>query len=157
MYAALKGVAVGGLSDILTMTSEEEDLWCGYVIASKVTTWLMENRSKALEPFYEITDEGLNSWSTYYERKLSNYSAEYNYDMVDSAGMFGFKYEYEDLGQKGTFTQQDDVQEYVARVYAYEGKESEFLSNYEPESKAYRKFQIMRDLIADFEETFNVH
>ena len=44
--------------------------------------------------------------------------------------------------------------EYVARVYVYRGREDEFLSDYAPESKVYRKFQVIRELVDEFEALF---
>ena len=58
IYNATQGVVVGGLNKILTMTPEEQDLWCGRVIGTKVTAWLMENKTTELDSFYSVTNEG---------------------------------------------------------------------------------------------------
>lgn len=153
IYTAQKGVVVGDLSDICKMTEEEKDLWCGRIIAAKATSWIMENFD--LNEWYNITDDGDFS-NSFYNRKLTSFYAEYAYNIVDSAGMFDYYLVLEEFGVKQCYTQEQDVREYIARVYAYRGRENEFLSQYKPDSKVVRKFQLMQQYVAEFEEYWGV-
>lgn len=156
IYNMTQGVVVGGLSEILTMTPEEQDLWCGRVIGAKTTAWLMENKTEELDSFYSVTNEGRTLIQNYYNKYYDVVLSDYHSDMVEAAGMFGWYAEAPELdgGQRWTFTQEGDVMEYVARAYLYRGREDEFLSDYAPESKVYRKFQVIRELVDEFEATF---
>lgn len=149
-YVALKGVAVGKLWRITEMTEDERNLWCGEIIASKVAEWLISNMD--LTEWYKITDEG--GTQTWYNWSFGTWTTQFKADIVECAGIFDWFLETETV--KITYTQEIDVREYVARIYAYRGRENEFLVNYDENSKVYRKFQLMRTYVDAFEETFGL-
>ncbi|HJA15705.1 MAG TPA: hypothetical protein H9796_11620 [Candidatus Butyricimonas faecavium] len=152
-YAAMKGVVVGQLCDINNMDDAAIDLWCGRIIAVKIAKWLTNDEVIDLSDWYAITDEGKKSGS-YYGQDYDSYYDEFEYNMLDSAGMFGWYAENEQY--RCTYEQERDVFEYVARVYAYRGKEEEFLSEYAGKDKVCRKFNLMQEYVTKFEEKFNI-
>ncbi len=146
VYSALKGVVVGGLNQLNEMPEDELDLWCGRVIAAKVTSWLLSNNVD-LTSFTGITVEDKMA----YNQKQALNSIQYKLDLVEASGMFYFYHDNPDKG-RATLTQDRDMIEYIARVYAYRGREQEFLKDYDVDSKVYRKFQIMKAFVDFFEE-----
>ena len=60
------------------------------------------------------------------------------------------------LFHRATYTQEDDLIEYVARVYAYRGREQEFLDRYADYDKVLRKFQMMQGFVNTFEEWWDL-
>ncbi|WP_368236977.1 hypothetical protein [Butyricimonas faecihominis] len=153
LYVAMKGVVVGQLCDILQMTDEEIDLWCGRVIASKLVSWMLNgNMNMDLVKWYAITNEGTRD--AYYNKAYASTASEYNFDVYKDMGMLGWYVDIPDV--RATYTQEDDLIEYVARVYAYRGCEQEFLDRYADYDKVLRKFQMMQGFVNTFEEWWDL-
>lgn len=150
LYVATKGIVVGQLCDINQMTEEEIDLWCGRVIAAKITSWLMSDAMDLAE-WYNITDEGAGS--SWYKKTIENWYPDYRADIKASAGMFGWYIDRPEF--RMAQTQEQDVLEYVTRVCNYQGREQEFLDEMAGFDKVIRKFQLMREYVSIFEKTFN--
>ena len=164
-YSALKGIVVGQLCDIETMTDEELDLWAGKILAVKIAPWIIATYEidERLSEFYEITNsEATNAKKTFYGQTYASYTTNYENDMFVKAGMFGWFVEGAYLSgsvtdnARVTYTQESDIAEYVARVYAYRGKESKFKTEYEAYDKVIKKFDIIRQFVAEYEERYHV-
>ena len=167
VYVALKGTAAGDLCDILDMTPEEQEIWAGRIVAAEAASWISTNLVNAESEFVTITNEGKGLFDpAYYSQSnytvgvgvfdLATYPTQYNMDTEVVAGMFGFYTEFEDLQIRVMYTMEQDVLEYAARVYAYKGREDEFLSKYDPASKVYRKFKVMQEYVAMYEENLEL-
>lgn len=160
-YGALKGVVVGQLCDILNMSEEECDLWVGKILAAKISKWIMDTKAEEIESWYDITDEGLTN-SSYYEKTYEEggYFIGYEYDMQEKAGMFGWYAEtIQESNNKKTrasYTQQADIIEFIARVFAYQNNEQEFLTQYEAYDKLIRKFKLMQEFVREYEQEFQI-
>lgn len=151
LYVAMKGVILGQLCDILTMTEEETDLWCGRAIAAKVSQWMTDNMD--LTEWVAITNEGKSSGS-YYEGKYTPYYAEYNFDVLQDFGMFAWRLDIPE--GRVVVSQIDDMIEYIARVYVYRGRETEFLEKYADYDKVIRKYNMMREFVRVYEEIWDL-
>ena len=155
VYVALKGMAVGDLCDILDMTPEEEDVWVGRILAAKPAEWISTNLATTESEFYTITTEGLipilgdPSYGGAYALPMT-------VDEEAKLGIFEPLGVCEDIGFWATPTIEQDVLEFAARVYAYKGREDELLSKYDPTSKVYRKFKVMQEYVAMYEESLEL-
>lgn len=151
LYTAMKGIIVGQLCDINQMTDEEIDLWCGRVIASKLVAWILDGNMDVTE-WYAITNEG--SSSAIYDKGYSQTSSNYNTNVEEKWGFLGWYIDTPDF--RVNYSQERDLIEYVARVYAYRGREREFLDRYVDYDKVLRKFQMMQGFVNTFEEWWNL-
>lgn len=150
-YVALKGIVVGKLHKLLAMSEEEKEEWCGQIIAVGIVSWLINNVD--MDAWKAITDEGMSgSW---YGQQFYSFFPQFNKDIEVEAGMFGWQ--FSNAFVKKTMSYETDVREFVARVYAYWGREREFLENYAVNSKVYRKFQLMRSYLEEFQRKCGVN
>ncbi len=157
VYLATKGLVVGQLCDIKKMSEEEIDLWCGRVIAGKLTKWLMEGNVNLTE-WSNITKEAVNGMSVDYFSPYWGMLGQMQYyaDLLQVGGMFTHHAKNEISMTLMTCSREDDVREYVARVYAYRGREQEFHAKYAGYDKVLRKFDMMREYVVAFEKKFNL-
>ncbi len=158
VYVSLKGVVV----QMGDWEKENKELWCARIIASKMVPWILENVD--LTEWYNITLEPVNPiWKTIEYNAFYAPTEEKPIDLLTDAGMFdwqvvGPEEEQVSWGQTvivqyyGTMTQEQDVREYVARVYAYRGRETEFRAEYAAYEKVIRKFDMMREWVLLFEK-----
>lgn len=89
-----------------------------------------------------------------YNKAYASTASEYNFDVYKDMGMLGWYVDIPDV--RATYTQEDDLIEYVARVYAYRGREQEFLDRYADYDKVLRKFQMMQGFVNTFEEWWDL-
>ena len=150
-YVAQKGVCVR-IEDVDELTPEEEDLWCGRIIASKVAKWLLTGDYVDLANWYAITLEVEKG------QEVPGYKSYYGTahpiatkDLEKEYGWFGWQDMVSDTYLLAP-DQEMDVIEYVARVYAYRGREDEFRAKYADKEKVIRKFNMMMEYVAKFEE-----
>ncbi len=163
VYVAQKGVVV----QMGNWEKEDKDIWCGRIIASKIATWMLAGNID-LTDWYNITLESVNPvWGVINYNTFIAPSEANPLDLLADAGMFDWQVvgpivESTVWGQtiktqkRGTMTQEQDVREYVARVYAYRGRENEFRTEYAAYDKVLRKFEMMLEYVELFEKTFHV-
>lgn len=158
-YGALKGVVVGQLCDIQEMSEDECNLWIGKVLAAKISDWVINTKTEEIDTWYDITDEG-STRSYYGQLYKEGINNEYSQDMLEQAGMFGWYAQTvnPETGQKirASYTQEADIIEFIACVFAYKNNEQKFLTQYESYDKIIRKFKLMQEFIRDYEEEFQI-
>ena len=148
-FRSLKGVICGELKSLQTMTEEELSMWAGNIVVAKFVEGIIENYETEINEFYDITDEDEDS-GTNYDWKLSVYDEAIQYPCEE----FGFlNWKCKDDSYTVTVSKTEDVQNFAAVVYAYKGREGEFLTKYQEYDKVLRKFEIMKNILEKFENS----
>lgn len=151
-YVAMKGVAVGGLCDICEMSEDEQAIWAGRIVASKIVTWINDMQIDKTQ-WEAVTKEG-NVASSLFSYAIFDGAADYAMDLEQQAGMFYWFVDRDDV--RMTVSEDLDLLEMMARVYAYRGREDDFLENYMEDSKIYRKFLLAKNYVEDFEAAMGI-
>lgn len=149
-YRSLKGVVCGELNRILEMDASELEWWAGRILAARIGEGITACYESDVKAFYAITDEGVSS-GTYYNKKYTLGSSDAKLP-CEEYSFLGWKCDEEVNDQyKVTYTQEEDLQEFVAAVYVYRGKEEQFMTKYQAYNKILRKFTLMKELVTRLE------
>lgn len=151
-YVAMKGVAIGGLCDLKKMTEDEKAIWAGQIIASKIVTWINDIQLDKTQ-WEDITREGSTAYSLF-DYDVFDDNVDYSADIEELAGMFDWFVDTEEV--RITISEDLDMLEMMARVYAFRGRENDFLKNYAEDSKIYRKFQVAKTYVESFETEMGI-
>ena len=161
-YKAMKGMVMGQLCDILSMTDEEAAVWANKAIAIQVSEWIMDNYKEEIKDWYAITEEDAPmdpvTWgSKIYDMGFKEGHYVYSSDPMTDFGMFGWAMETVDttgganVPMRVTYSQEGDICEYVARVYSYRGREEQFRQEYAAYDRVIRKFDIILSYVEEYE------
>ncbi len=145
--AALKGVAVGQLDRINEMSEEEQHVWCGRILGSKITAWLLERAD--LSNWYNISEQAGVS----YNRNYGSATVVAKND-PKKYGMLRWYIDHEHY--KVSFPQDQDVTEFIAYVYAYRGREADFVAKYGEYENVIQKFDMMCAYVSAFEREVGI-
>ncbi|WP_065218132.1 MULTISPECIES: hypothetical protein [Butyricimonas] len=160
IHSAQKGVVVGKLGELKRMIEENDDegvaMWAGRVLAAKVVEWILGggvNKDLLKAEWYNITTTGLKRET--YEDWWPSGTAGYTRDLRPTGGLFGYKVDLEEI--RVFPSQEQDLLEYVALVYVYRNRDTEFYANpYYDFDKVHRKYEGMKKYVEAFEALYSV-
>lgn len=146
---SLKGILVGRLNTIKEMDSDELEIWAGHILAVKCVEWIQEHCVDEVSKFQEIAEE-----NKVYQ---SNYNLSYALSTtIKPQERGGFLKWYARLAIKGKEWRApdlaNDLLEFAAHAYAYQGREDVFAEKYEMFPLVIRKFAEMQAMVAKYEE-----
>lgn len=161
-YKNMFGITVGKLADILDMSADEKSYWAGMILGTNLAGEITNLFPSELEDFYALTDTATASFygAGYYFNTQTGISQPLYHVDPKELGFLDWKLtgptrsNAMQLLYKNTPTKEVDVTMYIAAVYAY--TEAEFRAKYGSYHKCVDKYLVMKSILSDFKNKYDI-
>lgn len=151
----IAGVGIGHIDRLKTfdVDSEEWRYWAANILAWKTASWIADHCLVDYQSFVDQTPKyGFNNQSYY------NYTGpKGSVDCRNASFLKWGKCYHDIIVQPNNWTeagptQKEDLQEYVAHIYQYRGREEIFEANYNAYPIILQKFKLARKMVEEYFE-----
>ncbi|MFR3330387.1 MAG: hypothetical protein ACLTSL_09550 [Odoribacter splanchnicus] len=152
--SSIRGYVVGKLNAIKQMSDIELRHWVGQIIAPKCVEWILSNyETDEIDEFYDISNDAYSY--RIYETTIHYSEPEYNAE-PQALGFWRWKKHIEELWVKRTISQNDDLLDFAAWVFAYWNNQDEFYEKYKDYEPLTQKFTLYCEWFKAFCEAKNL-